>query len=215
MAITTYAELKTALETYTGRADSGFVALVPDFISQAENFINRKINWNPGITEVSVSLSQGSDTAALPAGFLEIIDMKYPSNDFLMEQLPLSKLLGLHDDNEIRPYYYAVADTFRFEGPSDATYTLDCNYYKKWDIATDGTNALLTQYEDLYLDMSLWRAYKWMRSPEEAATNFSTASAILADVNHTYGRNKKNAVSTVDSALLTNNKNAFNIFNGY
>jgi len=215
MAISTYAELQTALQNYTGRSDSAFTNLVPEFISQAENYINREIHWNPGITEATVSLSAFADTAALPAGFLEIIDLKYPSNDYFMRQIALDKLLGIYDDNEVRPNYFAVADTFRFNAPSDAAYSLDCNYYKKWDIAADSTNELMTQYEDVYLDMSLWRAFKWMRNAEQANAHFATADGELRSINKAYGRSKRRAMVTVDAGLQVPRKTTFNINNGY
>ena len=214
MAISTYAELQTALENYTGRSDTAFTNRVPEFIQRGEEYINKRIRTFPGITQVTVTLAASADTAALPSGFAELIDLKFPSNDYYLTQLPLAKLLDVYDDNEARPNFFAIADTFRFDQPADQAYSLDCDYYKKWDIAADSTNALLTNESDVYLSASLHEAFKWMRNPEMAGAYKMDRDQGIAEINRLDAKSKKNAITPVDAGLLGRG-GKFNIYDGH
>lgn len=214
MAISTYAELQTAMQNYTGRSDSAFTDRATEFIQRGEEYLNKRLRLFSMINQATVSLASGASTAALPAGFAEIITLKFPSNDYYLTQIPLSKLLSIYDDSAARPNFFAIADTFRFDQPADQAYSMDCDYFKKWDIATDTTNALLTNESDLYLNASLHEAFKWMRNFEAAAQYKIMRDQGVAEVNRLDARSKKDAITSVDAGLLGRG-GRFNINQGF
>lgn len=153
MAITTYAELQSAIADFLNRDD--LTSVIPTFISLAEAQINREIrHWR---MEDRVTAVLDSQYTALPLNFLEPIRMSILSgNTSTME------LVGVQEMSVLRanalnssglPRYFAILDQSIEVFPSpDATYSLEMVYYETLnDLASNSTNWLLTHYPDVYL----------------------------------------------------------------
>ena len=69
MAITTYAELKSAAANWLVRGD--LTARIPEFISLAEARINRVVRARRAEADASLTLASGDRTVALPATYGE------------------------------------------------------------------------------------------------------------------------------------------------
>lgn len=80
MALTSYSDLQTAIQTEFARSDTGFTNAVVDYITRGEAFLNRKLRHHQMRSTASVSLSQSASTATLPTGFLSDIDLYYTSD---------------------------------------------------------------------------------------------------------------------------------------
>lgn len=73
MAIANYADLKTAAASWLHRQD--ITANIPDFITMAEWRIARDLRISPLLTTTNISVSPGGSTAALPTGFLSLVNV--------------------------------------------------------------------------------------------------------------------------------------------
>src|SRR3954469_10493969 len=67
MAITTYAELQTAITNWLDRTDLS--SRIPEFIALYESKVNRRLRVRQQITSTTLTPSSGS--ASLPSDFLE------------------------------------------------------------------------------------------------------------------------------------------------
>lgn len=161
MAISTYAELQTAVASWLNRSD--LTAQIPDFITLAESALNRHLNLRVMTQEASLSTVASSRTVALPTSFIEPIALwrldtdRVPLIFRLPETMEISTTSG-------RPEHWAVDETIVFERPADAIYSLILRYVKGFalsDAAT--TNWLLTNHPDVYLFATLVEAAPYLR----------------------------------------------------
>ena len=71
MAISTYAELQTAVGNWLARSD--LTSRIPEFIDLGEARINRILRSRSMITEATLNPSTTLKTLALPSGWMETI----------------------------------------------------------------------------------------------------------------------------------------------
>lgn len=217
MAIpTTYAELQTEVAHWLNRTDLN--TDIPTFIDFAENRINRTSGISRQETESTITMTINQDNTDVPAGFEEDISMRYTGENFI----PLTKVnigdLDKYKDikNQSRPYYYAVSEgKFFWNIKPDQAYQVIVRYSKKWDLATDTTNWLLTNYPDVYLYGALSEAGVFIDDTKTATwqSKFETA---LKQVQYQSTRKTSSNLRT-DPALqypsLGNRR--FNVYTGY
>lgn len=199
MAITTYSELQTAVTNRLGRTDLS--SLIAEFISLGESRLNKKLRLFQMQEVATVSTAASSDTAALPTGFLELIDLRYSDFEDPLTQISLPALFDIKTDESAKPTHYSVSDTFVFNSPSDAIYSLRCAYYKKWDIETDSTNWLLTNAPKTYLAAALVEAFEYIRNGERQAFWEKAEMEAVKEVNNLDNRTRRNSRVTVDYSL--------------
>lgn len=199
MAITNYTELQAGVVSRLGRSD--LTSLIPEFIALGEITINKRLRLFQMQNVVTVTQSIASDTAALPAGFLELIDMRYSDFTDPLTQLNMTDLLGVKTSDSAKPTHFAVSDTFIFNTPASAEYTYRCAFYKKFDIATDTTNWLLTNSPNVYLYSALVEAALYTRNQERMVFWERQRNAEIKNMNNLDRRTKGSAVQTVDPAL--------------
>jgi hypothetical protein len=168
MAITTYAQLQTAIASWLARSD--LTATIPDFITLFESAANRRLRVRQ--MEAVASLTPSSGAAALPTDYLawrrltwtgaNRVELAYVAPSYLQAAYPS-----------------ASADTpriFTIEGatlrirPVDDT-ALELLYYQKIPALADGspTNWLIATHPDLYLFGALAEAQMFAVDPEKAA----------------------------------------------
>lgn len=182
MAITNYTELKTAVGDWLHHGNLGTKDV--DFITLCEARINRDVRLRAAEEETNLSISASSRTAALPSGFIEPIDLYIlPTGYTDRESMVKCAPDRLHvSTTEGQPYAWTVdGDEIAFDRPFDSTsYTVTLRYVKKWDIATDTTNWLLTNYPDLYLWGAVSEGAKYLKNNDLyliAEANFKEAIA--------------------------------------
>jgi hypothetical protein len=155
MAISTYAELQTAVTNWLVSAHTNLSSRVTECIALAEAEINRVLRVRQ--MEASADVTISARTAALPTGFMAMrrLYLSLSPVQFL-SFLPSEEFwerLGGSDTG--RPLYYTLeGDDFVFGPAPDTTYTGKCLYWKRQDISASNHN-LFVQNPDLYLFGSL------------------------------------------------------------
>lgn len=171
MAITNYTELTLALANWMHRDD--LTTRIPEFIALAESGLNRNLRLSQMIQQANISVTLGSDMATLPTGFIQVIEFVDDDNEPLTPVTNAEILsMKLDTDDDSKPEYYAIDTAISFECESDANYTYQMRYYKKWDLAADSTNWLLTNSPNVYLYACLAEAAPFER-------DFNTAQAWM------------------------------------
>lgn len=152
MALANYSDLTSAISTWMNKNNLSGVAA--DFITLAEAHLNREVRIRQNMTTTQLSLVQGNSSVALPSDFLEDIELNYDDASWALNKGSFDDIDRMLTSNAgpARPALYAIGlSSIVFEVESDAAYTLNLRYYKKWAIASDTTNWLLTNAPDAYL----------------------------------------------------------------
>lgn len=156
MAIANYTDLKAAIATWVVRTDQ--TATIPDFITLYEADANRRIRIRQNTVTTQLTLTAGTAYVTLPTGFLEEIELNYDDEPQVLTRGTFDDIdrFNTADSTPDRPSLYAItSDQIIFDTEADQNYTLNLRYFKKWDIAADTTNWLLTNAPDVYLFGSL------------------------------------------------------------
>jgi hypothetical protein len=161
MAITTYAELQTALSDWLNRADLD--QQIPDFISLAESTLNDVLRSSYMVSSSTAAITSGR--ANLPTDALELVYVQVANaEDEPLEQITPQQLLMLRrarTRSAANPKFFAVVgrEILVTPSPSGAT-SLDIDYYQKIPALSNSvtTNWLLTQAPHIYLYTSLLHA---------------------------------------------------------
>jgi hypothetical protein len=155
------------------------------------------------MTTAQLTLTAGTSSVSLPSNFLEDVELNY---DDTAEPLSRSSFdiidrYQTADSSPARPSLYAITgSSIIFETEADATYTLNLRYYKKWDIATDTTNWLLTNAPDAYLFGSVAEAATYAHDTELLAVAVQRRDVATDWVLKADSRTKSSPL-VVDSAL--------------
>lgn len=194
MTISTYAELKTALENWSARTDADVTDREDEFIDLTESmlyfgaqdpFTGQMIpplrNSN---MQTSTDLTVSSQTAAKPSDYLEAIRLYIsgsPNRD-LTYLTPDQFWSRSGSSTSSKPFYYTIeGDNFVFGPSPDASYTGKLLYYAKFaDLdGTDTTNWLITNYPNVYLYGSLFHLFLFTKDDAEAQKFLSLYRSTL------------------------------------
>jgi len=168
MALTNYATLQTALANTLHRSD--LTSAIPDFITLCEDKLNKRLRLRAMETRVTASIN--SEYLSLPTGFLAMQDfhlnttprtaLEYVTSDFLDERYPG----GIATDTP--KFFTFIGGEIQLAPVPDTTYEAEIDYYKKFDLATDTTNWLLTNAPRAYYYGSLVEAAIYMKDEKRA-----------------------------------------------
>ena len=179
MAISTYAELQTAVARWLGQR-TDLSTYIVDFIALAEAEFNRSLRLTGQITRVDQAVStRWTDISGLAAPIAEMktvsvttggvrYALEYISPDYSQDMYSTGKPV----------YYTRVGNELGVLPPPDTTYTLELIYWRTIPaLASTDPNFLLTLAPDLYL-------YAAVRHGAE----FVMDDALLARVTPLYER---------------------------
>jgi len=182
MAISTFAELKTATANWLDRSD--LTNRIPEFISLAEARFNRILRIRDMETvSTAISTSAGTREYSLPTGFVQM-------KEFHLSTDPLTPLAYITPEMMTRIWagsgrgkpevFTIIADNVRLGPNPDAVYTTSMLYYKKFTALSDSatTNDMLTNNPDVYLYGTLLEAEPFIMNDERVqlwATAFKQA----------------------------------------
>jgi hypothetical protein len=174
MAISTKAELNTAVANWLNRSD--LTARIPEFISLAEASFNRNLRTREMLTRSTASTAD--QYVSLPTDFLEMMNIELTSTT------PPKRLIYITSDrsDDYReqqnnttgtPDYYTIEGAFLQLLPSpDVSVTIQLNYYKDIPamatLADSGSNWLLLAHPDIYLYSILMQASPYIMDPQSA-----------------------------------------------
>lgn len=166
MALSTYADLKTALSTWTRRAD--MTTYADDLITVAEGRIFKEVRCREMESSFSAFAIISGGVLALPADYVELkyayidgtpitmLQRKDPT--WIMLNYPLRSAQG-------KPKFVARdADNLIFGPYPDSNYTIQGTYYKKLVSVSSLVNTLFTNQPDLYLSATLAEAFRFLRN---------------------------------------------------
>lgn len=199
MAISTYAELKTAVENTINRTD--LTARVPEFITIAESRINRKLR-SRGAEQMAYADYDSTFTdrlVVLPSGLREFLDLdiKRSTEDDnryrRMIQRPAEDFDRYRTTTGGFPVNYCLRKNIEIDRLAGDTYRLRMHYLKDWDIATSSTNALLTSDPDVYLYGALSATELYVKNDPRVAIWKAEFREIIDDLNRQADRSRDGA----------------------
>lgn len=153
MAITTYAELQTAVENWLPRTD--LTSRIPEFIALCEAKLNRVLRCRQMEQR---STATAAEYLELPTGFLELRNIQLNTTPKTPLQLASPEFMDEWISSATgKPRYYALlANQIQLAPSPDSTYTIEIDYYESIPpLASNSTNWLLTAAPDIYLYGSL------------------------------------------------------------
>ena len=171
MAITTYAELKTAVAKWSWNTDeTEFEASVGDFITLAEARFNRELRI--AAMEASATITLTGSAGSLPADYLEfrrVVANTSPTT-------PLELVTPDFASGEYGTTYSGYPAHFSIIGSTITVYpsttaTVGLRYYQKIPALSDSntTNWLLTAHPDIYLFAACVEGADFSRDQEQLA----------------------------------------------
>ena len=210
----TYAELQTAIATYTHRDDT--TDRIPEFIQMGEADLNRKIKTVDMETRVTSVMSTVSRFQVLPAGCAEIrsIYMQSPAKELLYVAHNILRDSVVSETNTAEPSMFTIKDDIEYDCIPKQAYTIETHYLKKYDLASDLTNWLLTNYPNLYLYSAMVHALIYEMNDARAQMFKGYVDTEIAEVNRHEARKRRtgNTFLRVDSGMAA--VGGFNIQTG-
>lgn len=195
MAISTYAELKTALANFSNRSD--LTSRIPEFVALAETRIFYGNQEAPFISEplrvrameTSADLTISSQNVALPTRYLAL-RRQYISGDsggsigMLSPDAFWGKYSGAAWSG--RPVNFTVeGENFVFGPSPDGTYTGKCLYWQKFAALSgdSDTNWLLTNAPGAYLQGALIELYDYLKDFEAKGQAHNAFAGVINALN--------------------------------
>lgn len=150
MALANYTELQEAIATRLHRSD--LTTAIVDYIAIAEKRLNRTLKLLAQESETDLTATIGSRFMALPSLFGSPIAL------YLTTYLPrievefrLPTEMQVFSDNGPPEFWTLDGLQLATDSPADIAYAYTLRYCAEYNLAATATNALLTNYPDLYL----------------------------------------------------------------
>lgn len=193
MAITTYAELKTAISSWLDRDD--LTSVIPDFIMLAEHQMNREVRHYKMTERSSANLD--SRYNAVPADWLETIRFTLTtSSPSRLQLISIDEMASQRENSNNttgRPKFYChIGDSFELYPTPDGTYASELVYYEKITPLSDSntSNWLLADGPDAYLYGALSQAAPYLGEDERIAVWSGLYNGAVASLNTSSDRTK-------------------------
>jgi hypothetical protein len=191
MAITTYAELQTAIGNFLARSD--LTDRIPEFISLAEARMSRELNSRSQEKRVTAATISSDEFISLPTDLRKIRLVKLNTNPIVVLDYaaPTDFYTTYPSSGGGRPKYYTVIGSEIALRPiPDSVYTVELIYGE--DIAalssSNTTNTILTRHPDSYLYGSLSAAYIYLMDEARAAQYDTLFSRAIVEINNSNDR---------------------------
>lgn len=193
MAITTHAELKTAVSNWLRRSDLS--SYLDDLVTLAETRIFREVRNEDTTGAYSETLLASTGTTPVPTGFLGWRDVNVSSNGNkypLTVTTPNEALQSLD-----QPSYTRVPKKIAFDGATfsyypypDGDYTVSGTYYKKPGTLSTAVYNLFTNNPDLFLFASLAEAAPFLKDDKRVELWEAKYQNIRNEVNKQYEKTR-------------------------
>jgi hypothetical protein len=154
MAITTYAELQSAIANWLARDD--LTSYIPDFITLFEAAAARRLKVR--LQESTTSLTPSSGVATVPSDYLghrRVTWTGSPTQELIYVTPPI--YAGYLESGSGTPSVFTIEGSNLRVAPSDDT-ALTFDYYAKTAAVSGSLNWLFTNHPDAYLFGSLCEA---------------------------------------------------------
>ena len=186
MAISTFAELKTAAANWIDRSDLDL--RIPEFIALAEARVNRNLRIRDMETvSTAISTASGTREYDLPTGFVQM-------KEFHLSTDPITPLSYITPEMMSRLWagsakgkpqvFTIIADKVRLGPNPDAVYTTSMLYYKTFTALSDSatTNDMLTNNPDVYLYGTLLEAEPFLMNDQRVSLWLAAFQKAVDDI---------------------------------
>jgi hypothetical protein len=188
--ISTYSELKTAIYKWMVKDsnDPFFDSdMMDNVIFMAETELNRRLRVRQMRATATLNILAGDNETQLPENFIEAysIWLNSPVQEIQSASAGIFTRDGLYLQTG-NPSYFYINGTEIIWGPvPDSTYTATIDYYKKIPGLSDtqSTNAVLTDFPDMYLFTCLKQAYIAAQDVEREGVYEQRAALLIAEAN--------------------------------
>ena len=168
MAISTYTELKSAIESWLDRTDLDTV--IPDFVMIAEAGFNRVLRHRRMLSRTTADVD--TEYTSLPSDFLEMKALQINGDPIrsltYLNPMEMDKADATYSVAAKPVYFSVINDYFQVLPIPDQTYVGELIYYAKVPAlgASQTTNWLLDDHPDIYLYGALRQASPYLREDE-------------------------------------------------
>lgn len=183
MAISTNAELETAVANWLDRTD--LTSRIPEFVVLAEARFNRVIRA-PDMQTRNDAFTVDGQYEAHPTGFIEasrfvLLTSPVTPLEYVTPEEMADKRTGRTSSG--KPLFYTVAGGyFEFLPTPDSAYTASLLYYARLTPLASALNWLLTAHPDIYLFGALVEAEPYVRNDERFPLWKSRVDSALAEL---------------------------------
>jgi len=194
MAISTFAELKTATANWLDRSD--LTDRIPEFIALAEARFNRNLRIRDMETvSTAISTAAGTREYDLPTGFVQM-------KEFHLTTDPLTPLAYITPEMMSRIWagstkdkpevFTIIADKVRLGPNPDAVYTTSMLYYKTFTAlsASNTTSEMLTNNPDVYLYGTLLEAEPFLMNDARVPMWLAAFEKAVNDIQNQDNRDR-------------------------
>lgn len=218
MNIVDFDSLKAAVADYLNRTD--LTMRIPDFIGFAEVWMMRKLRLRLLEATATLVSTAGVRTISLPTDYREPLNLWYDNG---VDREPLRFVPPALTDvwtQQGRPYLWTIdGANVAFERPCDQAYNFPFRYRQKIALSDDTpTNALLTQYPDIYLAATMVEAAPYLKDPDALQMWLDKRGHLEHDIREEEERQKSLATLSTEISrrdLRYRVGADFNILRGY
>jgi len=186
MAITTYAELQTAIAGRLKRGD--LTAKIPEYIELVEARLKRDVENTKGLIRSTTTTTAGDSYIALPDGFYSMENIQINASttnalDFMTSKKMDIMYGGL---SSAKPKAYAImGDQLQLAPIPDTAYTVEIAYYSTITPLSDSntTNWFLTANPDVYLYGACFEGFSDLHDDKNEPKYFAKYAAGVKDIN--------------------------------
>jgi len=165
MGLANFSELKASIADWL--VDDNLTSVIPDFITLCETRLNRDLRIREMESQTTINLVGGTETVAVPSGFLEARTMVLNSTP--RRVLDLKTPVQFYQDHATQTSgtpeaYSIIGSNFHFGPTPSSSLTATLTYYGKLTALSDEntTNSILTAAPDVYLYGSLLEASPYL-----------------------------------------------------
>ena len=227
MALSNYTELQAAVRTEISVDISGITdPAIVDAIARAEAKVNRRTRLREAEQLATATYAAGTTAIedrllALPTGMKEMLNLRikkvsetddnYVQCQFLSPRLIADK----YSTSSTGTMYYTLRDQLEFSHPVAEDHEVMMHYLKRWDIATDSTNWLLTNYPDVYLYGACGECELHLHQDERVPIWKSLFEQALNELNRLDSRSRDDTIlDTSEVAGMSSCRAGYNILTG-
>jgi hypothetical protein len=168
MTISTYQELRDAIQSWTKRSDT--LSQLDTFIDMAESMIWSVLRVREMEHRTTLSTSTASRFVDLPDDYVKMRQLMITIDDVLfdLEMVPL-KNMNISDWAAV-PCQFTVTSQIELNCVSDQVYTLEIDYFRELEplSASEPVNDVLLKFPMIYLSACLHYAFEWQLKEDKA-----------------------------------------------
>ena len=218
MALTNYSDLQTAVATELNLGtDALATAVIQDAIVRAESKINRRTRAREAEQLSTATLDSSSRYLSVPTGMIELLNIKIkvataPDSKYeTVRYISPERMVDFYDSQN---WVYTLRDELEFNKAPSNNHTVQMHYFKQWDLPTDSTNWLMTNYPDIYLYGALAECEMHVQNDMRVAMWKALFDQAIVELNERDERGRDDAELDVSDVSRMSASSTFNVLNG-